>query len=108
MIHSEDEASEKHIDDMRVELCAALAIRRDTSWSAALADARSAGIVRDAEYRYSDRVYEENEQLRAERDAVLTLHRALKAPDGTPYCTSCEGRDANWPCATARAMGVTE
>lgn len=51
--------------------------------------------------------------LRAQRDAVLALHR--RADDGTfpPCCAEClyydedgEVRRATWPCPTARALGV--
>lgn len=49
-----------------------------------------------------DRVTRERDQLRAQRDAALGLHASAKNYTG---CRACY-RD--WPCPTARALGVTE
>lgn len=54
------------LDRLRAELCKALAISHDSTWEYVISDARSAGIVRDAEYRHVDKVYSENERLRVE------------------------------------------
>lgn len=58
------------IEQRRAALCRALAIPDHTPWEAALESARSAGVVRDAEYRTRDRVEAENTRLRAALDAV--------------------------------------
>lgn len=44
------------------------------------------------------------EQLRTQRDAVLALHRQSKNPFAM-HCGECMD---DWPCATVRALGVTE
>lgn len=58
---------------LRRELCKALAIPPDTPWDEVIADAHSAGVVRDAEYRALDRSRAEVNRLRAQRQAVLDV-----------------------------------
>lgn len=48
-------------------------------------------------------------QLRAQRAAVLALHyRTVDQADRTDYVSCAECCGGEWPCPTARALGVTE
>lgn len=101
------------IERLRRELCKALAIPPDTPWDEVIADAHSAGVVRDAEYRALDGCRTEVERLRAQRQAVLDLHpRLLIGAEGTwPVCGTCREPDEEptpWPCPTAEALGEAE
>lgn len=49
--------------------------------------------------------YRELRNLRAQRDAVLAIHRRDDDLYDPPVCSSC--RDESWPCPTARALGMT-
>lgn len=79
------------IEQRRAELCKALAIPHDTPWEAALESARSAGVVRDAEYRTRDRVEAENARLREELDAAegpgSSANKSPVSPDGVLHST---------------------
>jgi hypothetical protein len=54
----------------------------------------------------------EVERLRAQREAVLALHRGFRGyrpqfPDVT-ICMGCPGDKTEWPCDTAAALGVED
>lgn len=49
--------------------------------------------------------YRELRDLRAQRNAVLAIHRRDDDLYDPPVCGSC--RDESWPCPTARALGMT-
>lgn len=55
----------------------------------------------------------EVERLRAQRDAVLELHYPVEDTTGMPvcshrYCVDGSLDQVEWPCPTARALGVDE
>lgn len=79
------------IEQRRAALCRALAIPDHTPWEAALESARSAGVVRDAEYRTRDRVEAENARLREELDAAegpgSSANKSPVSPDGVLHST---------------------
>lgn len=78
-------------EEMRRSLCKALAIHPDTTWEEAIENARSAGIVRDAEYRHCDRVDERNRVLssllrgmarrasRSHKESLAWMRQAVRA-----------------------------
>lgn len=74
---TENDRLRAELERLRVRLRAALCLPLDVDWDAIVADARSAGVVRDAEYRAHDRIADENKRLRAEverlRSAITTL-----------------------------------
>lgn len=71
------------IEQRRAALCKALAIPDHTAWKDALESARSAGVVRDAEYRTRDRVDVENARLRTRLSALVPAAvEALAILDG--------------------------
>lgn len=82
---------------------------RDEAW----AEVERLSAARDtAETAYQGQTHIEGmlraelERLRAQRDAVLEIHRIYHAaPAAAPYCEECPS-DLGWPCATARALGV--
>lgn len=72
-----DVIQQKHarVEVQRLDMCKALTLPRDSDWAAVIEEARNAGIVRDAEYRWSDRVKEERDTAQA-RIAELEAQRA--------------------------------
>lgn len=81
------------IERLRRELCKALAIPPDTPWDEVIADAHSAGVVRDAEYRALDGCRTEVARLRARDAAASAVVQAWQAMRG--------GRPTTWDEATA-------
>lgn len=65
------------LEARRIELCEALFLPRTTPWADAIKDARSAGVVRDAEYCADERTREENERLHAENAELRAAIREL-------------------------------
>ncbi len=87
----------------------------DGSLIASVVDEHDAQFIAAADPTMVLALLAEVEELRAQREAVLALHPKVTGnPDRdrpwleATWCGGCNEGDGGWPCATVRALGVTE